>query len=420
MMKFPFTIEKEVIHDLPVTWIFTRQFVTNSILITVNAGSLYELNEFLPDAKTGIFHFLEHQVFRLLSGKDAMELLNIYASNANALTAREKTCYYAHFVQHDIEILKILLQLVFEKKRFSKERVEKEKKIILNEILMSMDDPLYATFESWNKLVYQHYPAWRSPIGTPESIKQITPEKLNQAFELFYHPKQSELVIMTDKDKSFWLPAFDMLLQMEINPDFQPKILSIPHDPDTKSGKAFTKLTIDFPVPYFMAGWKPLHQEFTYRDGIIGEMISQILFGITAKFQDDLYAKSLVDDSFSLDWDWDRQFGCWYMSGFSYQPGKVIDAAEKEMRRRQKTGIRKNEFLIHKRYSLMNSIMEAYHPKEMVFQIQTLNRFGIDGWDEYYQLVQSITWEEINENLPRFMPESQFKTSILLPESNSA
>lgn len=420
MIQFPFTIEREQIHDLPVTWVFSRQFVTNSMMITVNAGSLYESNDFLPKAEEGIFHFLEHQVFTLHSGKDVMEMMNAYASNTNALTSREKTCFYAHFVRPDVEILRILLRLVFETKDFSKDRVEKEKKIILNEMLGIMDDPLFASFELWNKLVYQNYPAWRLPIGTVRSVNQITPEKLKIAHELFYHPKQSDLIVMTNHPKSFWLPAFDILSTIVQDQEFQPKKLAIPQDPDIRSGKILRHSTIHFPIPYFMTGWKPLNQVFSYRDGIIGEMISQILFGITTKFQDALYATSLIDDSFSLDWDWDKRFGCWYMAGFSYHPEKVIDAAEKEMKRRHKIGIRKNEFALHQQYTLANNYREAYHPKEIIFQLQTLHRFGIQGWDEYYQLIQSITWEEINENLSRFMPESQFIAAILLPDSDSA
>jgi predicted Zn-dependent peptidase len=419
MIRIPFKIEEETIHDLAVTWLLSDQFVTNSIVVTVNAGSLYETEEYLPDAKAGIFHFLEHQAFQLQSGKDAMELLNTYSSNVNALTSREKTCYYAQFVQPDPEILKILLQMVFQKKAFSKSKVEKEKKIILNEILASLDDPLYTTFESWNKLVYQHYPAWRLPIGTKESIEKITPENLQHAYDQFYHPKQSDLIILTNLSKSFWLPAFQILPELDINPVFSKKKLTIPPDPDTQSGKVVQFGRINFPIPYWMAGWKPLRQSFSYKDGLIGEMISAILFGSTTRFQDALYEKSLVDDSFSLDWDWDACFGCWYMSGFSRQPEKVVEIVEKEMRRRQKIGIRKNEFQMYKQYSLVNSVIEAYHPKELIFQVQTLRRFGVRDWKEYTLLIQSITWEDINENLVRFMPESQFKVFISLPETDN-
>jgi len=57
-LALPFTIQHEEIEHLKVSWVFSKQFVTNTLLISLDAGGFYESNPSLPWISQGSFHLL--------------------------------------------------------------------------------------------------------------------------------------------------------------------------------------------------------------------------------------------------------------------------------------------------------------------------------------------------------------------------
>jgi predicted Zn-dependent peptidase len=178
--------------------------VNTSVYLAFPYGSLNinqvnesgEVSAFHP----GLAHFLEHKLFENHNGMDVMERFSELSCNVNAFTSYNETVYYFNTARQDIqEPLDLLLDFVQEL-NITEASVEKEKKIIIQELHMYHQMPesrlMYETFQS----LYHAHPVKFDIGGSDESVMAITKEELEQCYHLNYQPNKSMLVIVTSLD----------------------------------------------------------------------------------------------------------------------------------------------------------------------------------------------------------------------------
>lgn len=415
-LTLPFTIHHEEIEHLKVSWVFSKQFVTNTILISLDAGGFYESNPSLPWISQGSFHLLEHMVFQPTSTVDYIKKFHQVGATYNAFTSQLNTIYYSHFTDPNPEILLNMMRMVFDKRTFSSEKVNKEKDIIINEILSLEDDPLFKTYEIWHRFLFKRCPVWKNPIGKRSSLNKITPAQLKNIHQLYYHPKQSRLMIVTNRDKNFWTPTLKQFFSLG-NPHQSSKIDLVLPEETTISKRPYRKsCSYPYSIPFLVAGCKPINQQFTMLDKVMMDILTQTVFNGFSSILDEFVFKGYVDDSYEVDVQCEKEFGYWALSGYSDYPFEMSELILKEIRKRLASGFTKEEFSIMKTHFLTNCLMQANDSMEMPFLLNHLLQFGLSNWEEYYQIIESISWQSIQESLSRFMPESQFRTLIMLPE----
>jgi len=183
----------EVIDINGLTFIF-NPFVgieTASLGIFLKAGSRFETK----DTK-GIAHFLEHMVFkgsRKYSCSKIKREIEGRGGSLNAFTSQELTAYYAYFLNRNlITTLDILIDMVFEP-LFKPEDIERERKVILEEIKMYNDLPSSRGAMLLDKLIWKGHPLGEEVIGYVPTVENIDRQKLNQFKEKYYIP--SNMVI---------------------------------------------------------------------------------------------------------------------------------------------------------------------------------------------------------------------------------
>lgn len=159
-------------------------------------GNVYEF-------PAGIAHFLEHKMFEMEEG-DVMDMFSQMGANVNAFTSYTETAYYFSTTEDVIKPLHLLLDFV-QSLHVTKESVEKEKGIIIQELNMykQMSDQrlLMETFSS----LYHHHPLRYDIGGDSESVTSITLEQLNECYHLNYHPSTMILVGVSAKDPAILL-----------------------------------------------------------------------------------------------------------------------------------------------------------------------------------------------------------------------
>jgi predicted Zn-dependent peptidase len=94
--------------------------------------------------QNGITHFIEHMLFKGTSRYSAREIAEFFdglGGNINAFTSKENTCYYFIVLdEHFEKALEVLADMFFHS-IFDVEELEKEKKVIYEEIAMYEDTP---------------------------------------------------------------------------------------------------------------------------------------------------------------------------------------------------------------------------------------------------------------------------------------
>ena len=140
----------------------------------------------------GVAHFLEHKMFDM-ENSDVFKFYSKTGTYINAGTNYFYTKYYIDGKTGLKKNLDYLLEMVFTP-YFTKEKVDKEKGIIAEEIKMYDDEPEWILdYESKRNAFYTTVN--EKIAGTINSIKEITPDILSRTYNTFYQPSNMFMVV---------------------------------------------------------------------------------------------------------------------------------------------------------------------------------------------------------------------------------
>ncbi len=148
------------------------------------------------DDIAGVSHFLEHMAFKgsaRRSADDVNREFDEMGAHYNAFTSEEKTVYYAavlpEYQAASVDLLADILRPALRDDDF-----HTEKKVILEEIQMYLDQPPFGADVRVRELHYGRHPLARSVLGTPESIGALPVDAMRSYFHQRYCPGNISLV----------------------------------------------------------------------------------------------------------------------------------------------------------------------------------------------------------------------------------
>ena len=137
----------------------------------------------------GIFHFLEHLAFkgtkRRSAHKIAIEMDSI-GGHINAFTSREYTCYSAKVLGEHLPIAVDILSDILLRSVFDPAEIERERRVILEEINMRDDSPDDYIFDMFYKKAWSDHSLGLPIQGYPETVKRITRQHILTYMKKFY------------------------------------------------------------------------------------------------------------------------------------------------------------------------------------------------------------------------------------------
>ena len=144
-----------------------------SLAIFLGAGSRYE-----EDEQAGISHFLEHMCFKGTRkrplAQDLSECIERVGGYMNAGTDREMTVYWAKVARpYFLTALDLLSDMVLDS-LYDPEEMEKERRVILEELASVNDSPAQKVDLLIDEAVWPGQPLGRDIAGTRESVTGIT------------------------------------------------------------------------------------------------------------------------------------------------------------------------------------------------------------------------------------------------------
>lgn len=168
-----------------------------SISVYIGAGSRYELPE-----QAGISHFVEHLLFKGTAKRPQPEDVSGTIENVggvlNGATDRELTVYWCKVARlHFLLGLDLLLDMVHHSK-FDENEVEKERKVIVEELNMVQDSPHELVGLLIDETMWPDQPLGRDVGGTRETVSGISKAMLLQYLHQQYDPKNAVISIAGD------------------------------------------------------------------------------------------------------------------------------------------------------------------------------------------------------------------------------
>ncbi|NLC54413.1 MAG: insulinase family protein [Erysipelothrix sp.] len=278
----------------------------------------------------GVAHFLEHRMFDY-KGIDVMEKLTSLGASSNASTSYDMTQYYFGTTKNDFKKpLKLLLDFVFDL-TIPPETVEKEKGIIIEELMMYENMPDFKLYFNALKGLYKYLPYNQDLGGSVESVTNTTLEDLELAYKLNYHPSQMFLVGTVNsqveetfafiedhfKDKDF--PFF-----VKLKRDFE-------DEPATVALK-YAETYMDINMAKVSVGYKFVHPYTKQRDIDKAEWLLKIFFEQLFSSVNDNYQTWLddkvINDYFDIDISLDPKIGHFIASGENDQVKEFSEFVE--------------------------------------------------------------------------------------------
>ncbi|MFO7606189.1 MAG: pitrilysin family protein [Desulfurivibrionaceae bacterium] len=167
-----------------------------TVQIWVKAGSVYEKAE-----ERGITHLIEHMIFKGTPTRGAggvAAAIEEAGGQINAYTSYEYTVYHATLsAQHWGLALDVLSDAVLNS-TFDARELEREKKVVLEEIAMREDRPQFKLFEELMAESYQVHPYRLPVIGTRESVSSFSRDDILDYVRQHYHPENFTVVVVGD------------------------------------------------------------------------------------------------------------------------------------------------------------------------------------------------------------------------------
>ena len=129
----------------------------------------------------GISHLIEHMLFKGTSTKNAKEIASFFdelGGSVNAFTSKDHTCFYVKTLdEHAVMALDVLMDMLFDSV-LDETELEKEKRVVVEEIKMYEDTPEDLVHELLAVAAYRDDILAQPILGTEESVNRLTRDQL--------------------------------------------------------------------------------------------------------------------------------------------------------------------------------------------------------------------------------------------------
>jgi predicted Zn-dependent peptidase len=198
-----------------------------SIGVWVKVGSRHE-----PEEISGTSHFIEHLFFKGTEKRTAKDIaieMDSIGGEMNAFTSQETTTYYAKVVDEHLPVAIDILSDILLHSKFDPREMEKERKVILEEIKGVEDTPDDYIHELFTNTVWAGNSLGRPILGTRETIKALKHKDIVSYIDNYYSPKEIVISVAGNFEHarliellnaSFGKLARGGIAKKEVTPDF--------------------------------------------------------------------------------------------------------------------------------------------------------------------------------------------------------
>jgi len=167
---------------------------TTTVLVMVATGSKYETRD-----NSGISHFLEHMFFKGTTKRPSSHAisseLDKIGAEFNAFTSKEYTGYYVKAASEHSDLAIDVVSDMLNNPLLEEEEIKRESGVIIEELNMYQDNPMWLIEDIFEELLYADTPAGWSTIGTKETIRSFTRQNFTDYYQSQYIPTNSIVII---------------------------------------------------------------------------------------------------------------------------------------------------------------------------------------------------------------------------------
>ena len=147
-----------------------------SLGVWVNNGSRHESVEL-----NGISHFIEHMLFKGTNRRSAQDIareVDSVGGLLNGFTSREYSCYFVKILAEKLPMAVDLLGDLLCHSQFNLDDIEKERRVILQEIAMIEDNPEESIHDQFANGLWDEHPLGKPVLGTRATVAEMNRQQM--------------------------------------------------------------------------------------------------------------------------------------------------------------------------------------------------------------------------------------------------
>jgi predicted Zn-dependent peptidase len=390
-----------------------KNSLTASVIVFVRVGSINE-----KPSQSGLSHFIEHLMFKgskNYPGDSFSRNVENFGGEINAATSREFTMYYINIQKDFIEESLKMLADTIENPLFPKEEIDKERKVVIEEIQRHSDNPGSVLYEKFYETIYKTSALKNSVIGISEVIENVTPEEIYKYYKTHYVPENMVVVVCGGFDKE----KVDIILEMTFGKfKKQPATGEPLLKEEDRSGKNIIQYG-KVEVGYMLSGF--LASNIDDEDLYIADLAADILGGAkSARLYKALYEKKhlvyAIDSTFCIG----KGTGNVYITSI-FEP-KNLDYIKEEIEKQIEdiinNGITEEELNISKLLLKTDWQFSSETPYDIADRLGYFSLVGRPDYvPNYLNNLKSMTSKDVINFFKKYYSKNTISHVILLPKA---
>ena len=174
-----------------------RKIPVVSVSLAVRHGGINE-----SENEKGISHFIEHMLYKGTPNRDAKKIadeIEKRGGELNGFTDEMITVFWCKMPSKHLNVALEVLSDMVKNPLFDNNELEKERKVIFEEIKMRKDNPIIYSFDKIQSYLYEK-PFGDPLIGNYETMNSINREKIVKKFQEVYKPNNMILSVVGNAD----------------------------------------------------------------------------------------------------------------------------------------------------------------------------------------------------------------------------
>lgn len=392
--------------------------IKNNPIVTIDTwiktGSINE-----NDTNNGVAHFLEHLFFKGTKAHPTGEFDKILESKGaivNAATSKDFTHYYITIPSEHFDKAMELHSDMLLNPQIPRKELEKERKVVLEEIAKDGNTPSKKVYDNLNDMMYTTHPYKRKVIGTSDIIGTIRREEILDYFNKYYAPSNMVTLVVGDVDTQKAVAKIQQCFNQEYR---KPIKKSFRKEAQLQTQKRKIDYA-DTQSGYLMIGFRGVN--ISDKDTFALDVLSEVLGGgKSSRLYRDIKEQRGLAYSISASNGSFRDDGIFYITA-NFAP-TCLDKLEKsifeEIKNLQKYGITDEE--LNRAKNMI--IQDTYYSRESTSNITSelgyimaLTNSSL-LYDNYVECVKKVTAEDVKAAANKYLGVNRSAVSIVLPEN---
>ena len=363
--------------------------------IFVGAGVIVEKPE-----ENGISHFIEHMLFKGTKTRSAFDIvreMDAVGASVNAATGKEYTKYYFSSLDTNAEKCLSILSDMYFNSVFDPVELERERKVIFEEIDECEDDPYDVCDEHATSEFLKGSPFEMTVLGTKESLAKLTSEDLKRYHDEKYVASNTLISIAGNMTEERAVELVDKYF----TPYFSGKTFSIPTPKSAERHSTFVSVNKEIEQAHVMLTFPSIDYDDPRRPmmSVIScifssEMSSRLFQSVREKL-----GLCYTIDGYSTSYPNKNSFYTIYTSTNKQSVKKAVEAIKKEVDLLIKDGVTDAELSLAKE-KIKTALVLGQENTRSIMNVFGIRAFILDELfdiDERLEGINAVTKEDVLE-----------------------